>query len=145
MPKYSFDTHAHFNPDELIALKQFYLGVPAREIRKWFWWGDPWQIVYKHRHLGKEDYKAVKWELLKIVLPKRTAHEEPERINYWKEPRQKCPYCSGWFEDHNWRSAHNGSNMIGFPKGGCQFCFDKKLAAYQENKPMPEARHADNQ
>jgi hypothetical protein len=144
MPKYSYDTHAHFNSDELLVLKQFYLGVRAREIRKWFWYGDPWRVVYRHRHLEKEDYKAVQWELLKIFLPKPDPLHQLEPHDYSNEPRQQCPYCLGWFENHNWKSVHNGSNMIGFSKSGCQFCFDKKLAAYKEHKAIVEAHHVDH-
>jgi len=135
--KHKFEIHTRFTQLELFALRDFYSGVRAREIRKEY--VDPWYVVYKHRHLSRELYEAVKWEL--IALPDKP--QKPPRGSdlFPSQPRwQKCPYCEKWTEWPQWRDGRWGDQMIGFSKSGCWSCYEKKLAEYKNKRQKPPSR-----
>jgi hypothetical protein len=56
-----------FTHQELIVLKLFYSGIPARRIRPMY--GDPWKVVSKHRHLPQKLFVAVRAKLDEVSLP----------------------------------------------------------------------------
>jgi hypothetical protein len=63
-----------FTHQELIALKLFYSGVPARQIRPTY--GDPWQLVSKHRNLPQKLFVAVRAKLDEVSLPDVTLRKD---------------------------------------------------------------------
>ncbi len=132
MKNHKFEISTRFTQRELFSLRDFYAGVRAREIRKEYG-GDPWYVVYKHRHLPKELYEAVKWEL--IALPDSPPKPPRGSDLYTNHPRwQKCPYCEKWTEWPEWRQGRWGDQMIGFSNSGCWDCYYEKLAAYRQDK-----------
>ena len=62
---------ALFTEIELLALKYFYEGVPARRIRQQFC--DPWPLVARHRNLPKPEYEAVTLKLAPQDAKRRKA------------------------------------------------------------------------
>ena len=131
MHRHTFEIHTRFTQKELFALKAFYSGVPARQVRKSH--GDPWVVVRKYRHLPKDLYEAVKWELIKLSMPaaKHIGHDSRTSSN----PRwYKCPYCMKFFEEKDWRHGRHADLCIGFKTSGCRACFEEKLAAYNAKR-----------
>ena len=58
------DNSGTFSKEELLALKMFYAGVPARKIRKQIC--NPWPIVARHRGLPREEFDRIAGELATI-------------------------------------------------------------------------------
>jgi hypothetical protein len=56
-----------FTHQELITLKLFYSGVPAKQIRPTY--GDPWQLVSRHRNLPQQLFVAVRAKVDQMSLP----------------------------------------------------------------------------
>lgn len=132
------EIRARFSGRELLALRAFYAGVPARLIRREY--GDPWPVLARHRTLPKDLYEELKWEL--IALPGTQHHGTSRRYSPRPQPRwRKCPHCESWIEKHDWRPARLADAWIGH-KSGCMACYRAKVAAYQQRKEQSqEAGH----
>ena len=134
MNRHTFEIHTLFSEKELFALKAFYSGTRARQIQPKY--GDPWAVVYRHRHLPQDLYEAVKWALVALSLPapEQKLHDRTRPTPRW----QRCPHCSDWIERDAWRPRCGADSWLGH-KSGCWPCFEARVARYHQNR---EAGHA---